>query len=409
MTAIITCGETRQSLTAVRALGRAHIPVAVGAAKRPTLSMWSRYATSTFLTEDPSSHAYQFAEHLAEEIRARYATCALVSSDSALWALSRYRELLPIAARKILPPHYSVVRSLDHEALHHFAESLGISCAHLVRVPENSSETDVMHLLKGLTFPVLIRPIIPWSDREDGIRRLNERVVARSMSHMRELFRKTPGFANGFLVSAYNSVRAVGYFGVAEKGRVLVEGFQERLNELEPYNEIATLAVTINPIQSIRRDAQELLSALLWQGPFKVEFCKEHQGGYRLISLIGRLWGSMQLAIRANVNIPLICYRLAEGTVTKDILHNAKPNIRMRWLIGDASAKLMHPSQIFMNVKQWAHEFEAKQFVHTLLGRNKVKTYYDVLDTDDPMPFIFEIQKKTWKRVVDLAGHHKND
>lgn len=409
MTAIITCGETRQSLTAVRALGRAQIPVAVGAYKRPTLAMWSRYATSTFLTEDPSVSARLFAEHLADEIRARYATCALVSTDNSLWAMSRFRELLPIAARRILPPHYSVVRSLDHEALHYFAESLGIACAHLVRVPENSSEAEVLSLVKGLTFPLLCRPIIPWTEREDGTERLDERVVARSTEHLRELLGKIPGLHNGFLVSAYNSVRSIGYFGVAEKGRVLVEGFQERLNELEPYNEVATLAITINPITSIRRDAQELLSALQWQGPFKVEFCKEAHGNYRLISLIGRLWGSLQLAIKANVNIPLICYRLAEGCVTKDILHNAQPNIRMRWIIGDASAKITHPFQIFSSMKDWAEHFEAKSLLKTLVGKNPIKTYYDVLDTDDPMPFVFEIQNKTWKRVFSLKYHHKTE
>lgn len=112
MTAIITCGETRQSLSAVRALGRVHIPI------------------------DEDIYPHKFAEQIADELRARYATCALVSSDNALWALSRFRELLPIAARKILPPHYSVVHSLDHGALHHFAESLNIPCAELVRVPE---------------------------------------------------------------------------------------------------------------------------------------------------------------------------------------------------------------------------------------------------------------------------------
>src|SRR5580704_8851065 len=83
MTLIITCGETRQSLSAVRAIGRAQIPVAAGAAKRPALAMWSRYATSTFLTEDPSINARKFAEQLAQELRARYAICALVGTDDA--------------------------------------------------------------------------------------------------------------------------------------------------------------------------------------------------------------------------------------------------------------------------------------------------------------------------------------
>lgn len=396
MTAIITSGETRQSLAAVRALGRARIPVAVCASRRPTLAMWSRYANSTFLTLDPAINPQLFAEQLGEELRARYASCVLCGTDEALWALSRFREFLPIAARRILAPHYSVVRSLDHEALHHFAESMGIPCAQLLRVPQNASINEVLSLIKGLSWPMLLRPIIPWIEREDGTRHLNSRLVVHSQEQLLKVLEKRPGLRNGFLVSAYKSMRALSYFGVAERGQVLVEGFQERLNEFEPYNEVATLAITINPIPTIRKQAQELLNALQWQGPFKVEFIKDSRGNYRLISLIGRLWGSLQLAIRASVNIPLICHRLAEGTITKSILHNAKPNVRMRWLVGDAAAKLAHPFKLVSDLKDWASHISPKNY---LSHREKIVSCYDVFDIDDPMPFLFELQNTTWKRA----------
>ncbi len=343
MTAIITCGETRQSLAAVRALGRAQIPVAVGATRRPNLAMWSRFATSTFLTEDACKNAQLFANQIAEELQARYASCALVGTDDALWALSRFREVLPMTARRILPPHYSVVRSLDHEALHHFASSLGILCAPLIRVPDGASMSEVISLVEGLKYPLLVRPIIPWLEREDGTRRMNTKVVVHSEDQLLALHDDRSRESNGFLVSAYTSRRALSYFGVADRGQVLVEGFQERLAEVAPYNEVATVAATINPVGSIRKASRELLSALQWQGPFKVEYIKDHKGNYRLVSLIGRLWGSLTLAIKANVNIPLICYRMAQGTLTEAMLKNAQPNIKLRWLVGDVSAKILSP------------------------------------------------------------------
>lgn len=401
MTAIITCGETRQALAAVRALGRAQIPAAVGASKRPNLAMWSRFATSTFLTEDPNADAHVFASQLAEELEARYASCALVGTDEAYWALSRFRELLPIAARRILPPHYSVVRALDHEALHYFAESLGILCAPLIRVPDHASVGDVLSLIRGLSFPLLLRPIVPWLERENGTRRVHDRIVVHSKEQLLALLeaRSSSPENAGFLVSAYVSERSLSYFGVADRGTVLVEGFQERLSEVEPYNEIATLAVTIHPIASIRRASHELLSALQWQGPFKLEFTRDAKGRHRLISLIGRLWGSLQLAICADVNIPLICYRMAQGTITKAILKNARPNIRLRWLVGDVLAKVNSPWQTLFYAKRWRSQLSVKNLWHIMMNREKIKTYYDVLDIDDPMPFLFELQNKTWKKA----------
>ena len=404
MTAIITCGETRQSLSAVRSLGRAGIPTAVCASRRPALAMWSRFANSTFLVPDPSHNAYSYAEQLAEELRGRYAMCALVGTDDALWALSRFRELLPISARRLLPPHYSVVRALDHEALHNFARSIGVPCAPLVRISPSSNEQEFLEEINGLTFPQLIRPIIPWSEREDGSRRKNARIVVYSRRHLKDLIKKKKElFLNGFLASAYQSMRALSYFGVCDRGEVLVEGFQERLNELEPYNEVGTLSITIDPIASLRKYSQELLAASQWQGPFKVEFIKDQRGNYRLISLIGRLWGSLQLSVAAGCNIPLISYRLAEGTLTKDLLKNARPNVRMRWLIGDAMAKVLKLGKLGYGLWHLSKDFSFSSYLSWFSPKNKITTCYDVLDLEDPMPFLFELQHKTWRRAFGDA------
>ena len=389
-------------MAAVRALGRAQVPVAVCAKKRPALSMWSRYATSTFLAQDEDLFPKAFAEQVGEELRARYGACALVSTDNAWWALSRYREFLPIAARRLLPPHYSVVRSLDHEALHHFATSLNIPCAPLKRVPENLDEQDVIKLLSDINFPLLLRPTIPWVEREEGITHVEGRVVVRGISHLRALLRSRPGLRNGFLASAYSSQRALAHFGVTDKGKVIVEGFQERLSELEPGNEVATLALTIDAVPSIRSHSQNLLQALQWQGPFKVEFIKDIKGNYRLITLLGRLWGSLSLSIKADVNIPLICYRLAEGTLTKDLLTNARSHVAMRWLLGDAASKMVHPYQVAKDIKDWVRHVDFRSLFKRHFGKNKVCTYYDVFDLDDPMPFIFEIQNQTWRRAFGV-------
>jgi predicted ATP-grasp superfamily ATP-dependent carboligase len=299
-----------------------------------------------------------------------------------------------------LPPHISVVRALDHEALHHFAESARVPCAPLLRIPEFSSHDQVINLLQDLPYPMLFRPIIPWVEREDGSRGINRRFVVKSKRHMQEIMKRKPEFIDkGMLVSAYQSLRALSYFGVCDKGHVLVEGTQERLNEQEPYNEVATLAVTIDPVPSVRKYAQDLLQALQWQGPFKVEFIKDQRGYYRLISVIGRLWGSMQLAVSAGCNIPLICYRLAEGTITPDLLKNAKANVRMRWLLGDAQAKIFNAGQIFSDVWNLGTKFSWPALSKNLAKKNRIKNYYDVFDLEDPMPFLFELQHRTWHRA----------
>lgn len=397
MAAIITCAETRQSLAATRSLGRVQVPVAVASNKRPALAMWSRYATSTFLTADPKD-SQVFVENLVDELRGRYAICAFTSRDNAWWALSKYRDLLPDTAKKILPPHFSVVRSLDHEALYDFAQSLGIACVRLV--PVSKDDNDELHL-KKLHYPVRIRSSIALAEKDEAFIN-NPRLVASSKSQLLKLIDKHSWLKNGFLVSDYQAQRSLSYFGVAEKGQVLVEGFQERLNEFAPLNEVSTLTQTISPIPNIRHSAQKLLSALQWQGPFKVDFIKDLRGSFRLVSLVGRLWGSLELAIKSGVNIPLITYRLAEGTLSGDLLKNARPNIRLRWLLGDVMAKISHPSKAILDVKEMAQNFGFKSLAG-LIRPKSITNYFDVLDLDDPMPFLYELQNKTWKRAMGDA------
>ena len=139
MTVLVTCGHTRAGLAAVRALGRANVAVAVAAPMRPALALWSRYATATLLLPDAEQEARRFAAAVADEVSGRAALCALACTDSAVWALSRWRDALPPSARAALPPHEAVVFALDRQALHDRAISLGLPC--LLSNPQPSSCT----------------------------------------------------------------------------------------------------------------------------------------------------------------------------------------------------------------------------------------------------------------------------
>lgn len=327
MTVIVATGSDRASLAAVRSLGRAGIAVAVADRKRPSLSMWSRYAKSSFLTKDPVINSRKYVEHLVKEIKSRYATCVLVSSDEEWWALSRHRELLPESISRNLPPHYSVIRALDNESLYQFAKSLGIECSS-IGVDKNS--------------------------------------------------------------------KTISYFGIADRGRVITEGFQEYLNKINESKSVITLARTIKKIYSIKKSSSTLLHALQWHGPFKIEFVKG-QKKYRLLSLTGRLWGTLQLAIASGVDIPLIYYNQIMSTADSDLLCNIKKNVQMRWVIGDAIAKLKEPRSLVLCAKALIKNIKNNYGIW-----GKYEVFYDVLDLKDPMPFIFDLQNNTWKKAVSL-------
>jgi predicted ATP-grasp superfamily ATP-dependent carboligase len=64
---------------------------------------------------------------------------------------------------------------------------------------------------------------------------------------------------------------------------------------------------------------------------FKVD---PRDGQAKLMEVNGRFWGSLQLAIDAGVNFPLLLYRLATGqTVAPQMEYRV--GVRSRWLLGD--------------------------------------------------------------------------
>jgi hypothetical protein len=289
--------------------------------------MLSRYATSTFLAPDPASSGEQFVDSIASELGARYASCALVSTDAALWALSRWRGKLPDAAVRILPPHASVARVLDSSRLSDLARSVDVSCIDTLRFEPGDSLVGLEDAVNKLGMPIWVRPLMPWIEREDGSRRVVENRVVWHMSELIALL-SHPGklFDKGCIIEHRPKGRYVSFAAVCDKGVPIAQMCQERF---------ATLVRTIAIEPEMQRMAHRLLGALCWQGPAKVEMIQLESGAFRVVRVIGHLWGSMQLAIDAGVDVPLLCYRLTQGAWRPKSTILARPGIEMHWMLGD--------------------------------------------------------------------------
>lgn len=389
MTALVTSGHTRAGLATVRSLGRAGIAVAVGAPMRPALAMWSRYATATLLLPDAAKAAKRFADAVAEEAEARRSVTVFCATDAELWALSRWRDQLPPSARRVLPPHDAVARTLDRTTLHDLARSLGIACVDTLRLDAQSGVEPVLRQAARMGFPALVRPLVPWEEREDGTRRESARMPVRSIAELRRLVYENEGLiGSGCLIEPRPRGTYIGYATVCDAGVPLVEVFRERMRERSALSGISTLSRTVPADPELRDLARRLLRALKWQGPAMVECLRTRDGVLRLVTVVGRLWGSIQLAIDAGVNVPLLCYRLAEGSPLPDTLRVARAGVGLRWVVGD----LQQAAQRIRGAGEGQSLRDRMRAMLEIVDpRALVGVRGDVLDPGDPMPFAFEV------------------
>lgn len=392
MTALVTSGHTRAGLSAVRSLGRAGVAVAVGAPMRPALAMWSRYATSTLLLPDATREARRYAEVVAAEAEARCAVAILCATDAELWALSRWRERLPETARRLLPPHDAVARTLDRSTLHDLARSIGIPCLDTLRIDSQRAVEPALRQAAKMGFPALVRPLVPWEEREDGTRREAEQISVRSIAELRRLlYEREDLVESGCLIEPRPSGTYLGYGTVCQGGAPVVEVFRERLRERAALSGVSTLSRTLAPDPELRELARRLLKALSWQGPAMVECLRTREGEMRLVSVIGRLWGSVQLAVDAGVDVPLLCYRLAEGSPLPPLVRVARPGHALRWVVGDVGQAVSRVCAGPVGAGFGILE-RARAVVELFDPRGVVGTHSDVFDPKDPMPFAFEVQ-----------------
>jgi len=393
MTALVTCGDTRAGLAAVRSLGRAGIAVAVGAPRRPALAMWSRYTTSTFVLPDADQTPRLFAEQVAQHARGRGARLITWATDAASWALSRHREGLPDEMRALLPPHDAVVRSVERAALKEFATTLGIPCAEILRIDSRTAVEPALRRVAEIGAPCVVRPMIPWTARLEGGRAPEILKTTRVADLRRLLYAREDLVEGGCIIEPHPRGVTIGYGVVCQEGEPVVEVFQERVRERETLSGVSTAARTIDVDDEVRARGKKLLSSLSWRGPAMVEFVRRSDtDALELVGLTGRLWASVQLAIESGVDVPVLLYRMAEGerVVAGQV---ARPGVGFRWLVGDALGTIGRvvgagdPRD-----RGWPIVRRARALAEMAKSAGHDVTH-DVLDASDPMPFFFELQE----------------
>jgi predicted ATP-grasp superfamily ATP-dependent carboligase len=397
MSVLVTCGDTRAGLAAIRGLGRAGVAVAVGAVHRPALGFWSRYATTTFLLPDAVHDARRFAAVVADEVAGRGIAAVLPATDAALWALSRWRASLPATARAILPPHDAVVFALDRTALHDRAQSLGVAVLPTQRIGHADEIEPVLrrlHEQQGTRLNALVRPLVPWEEREDGSRRMAAALPVASLGALRRLLYEREDLVEaGCVIEPRPEGRYLGYGVVCRDGEVLAEIFQERLREQGGLSGVSTLAQTLPTDAAVRAAARPLLRALGFNGAALVELFVADDGVVRLVNLIPRLWGSLGLALQAGVNVPHLLLRLARGDVPA-AGSVAAPGQRWRWTTGDLEALGRQATQLVARV-------EGRDVVRSRLAGLRAlwststtqPARADVFASDDPLPAALELQQ----------------
>src|SRR5947209_4563021 len=154
---LVTDGETRACVAAVRGLADARLAV-VSAAPLGQIAAahWSRAVAERIRTPDPLADEVGFVDSLERAVRDRDIAAVMPGGDASLLAVSRGRARLEAHARLGLPPAEVVRRSLDK------AELAAAAARHGLEAPRTVICRDAAEALAAagdVGYPVVAKPI----------------------------------------------------------------------------------------------------------------------------------------------------------------------------------------------------------------------------------------------------------
>jgi predicted ATP-grasp superfamily ATP-dependent carboligase len=400
MTALLTCGHTRAGLAAVRSLGRAGHAVVAGAPVTPALAHWSRFASSTLLLPDPQQQPSDFAAAVAEQAHARAARTLLVATDAGVWGLSRFRAALPSTMQAAMPPHHSVVLTLDRVSLRERLQR-----AHLPTVDAFTIDgvDDVEPVLRRLQrdggLPALVRPRPSlWTGDDRPVSTDDAAVAVDDIATLRQLlYRREDLVAGGCTIEPRPRGVWLAYGTVCSDDGVWGEVFQQRVHELDDLSGVSTLARTLPVDEDLRRVGRVIIDELSLRGPVLIECFRGVDQVTRVVNVIPRLWGSVQLAIAAGFDVPRLMHEGGNHRAPAV----ARSNMWWRWPVGDARLQLSRVQGRRRPVVEVARTLAKRMST----GAENL----DVWAADDPAPALLELRQ--WfnrpRPHVDEAWWHQ--
>lgn len=392
---LITDGEQRASLAAVRSLGRAGHHVFVCSVERKPLAGASRFCRGSFQVPDPNIDGDGFRGAVERLVDGEDIALLLPMTDVSAPLLLDFRSLRPDVVVPF-PERDAYERLTDKVGLSDLASELGVPVPDRLVLETKPTKSDLTspgaplsRFLERIGFPLILKPGRSVVPADGGPSRFGV-AEADCRERLEELLLGFHPAAFPLMVQQRITGPGLGAFLLTDQGRVLASFGHRRLREKPPTGGVSVYREGVRPRPDVLEHASRLLARVGWSGVAMVEFKEDRSTGTPyLMEVNGRFWGSLQLAIDSGVDFPKLLVDCATGE-TLPTVPAPRPGIRSRWFWGDVDHLIgiltAHPGY------RDAHpELPSKL---RALGRFAIPwrpgDRFEVLRLGDPAPFLLE-------------------
>jgi predicted ATP-grasp superfamily ATP-dependent carboligase len=384
-TVVVTDGEQRAALAAVRSLGRAGYSVHACSARGSSLAGSSRHSHTSTKVADPLRDPRAYVDDLIRLTRLTCADVLLPVSEASLLAILPERERFDCA-----------IPFASEEAFRQVCDKsqvLRSAQKHAIAVPvqvELNSPDEAPDALIGVRYPIVLKPCRSLAKESGELKHVSV-TYASSPDELPDALRKIPSSA--YPVLAQQRIEGPG-FAISVliwRGELLAAFAHRRIREKPPSGGVSVLRESIPLDEGLLGKSLALLAELEWEGVAMVEFKLDSRSGVPyLMEINGRLWGSLQLAIDAGVDFPALLVSAALGEHASAVTRYL-PDVRSRWEWGDvdnllASVLRSKRTLALPQSSRSGRLRSAADFMRSFVSSDLP----EVFRRDDPRPFLRE-------------------
>jgi len=389
---LVTDGNNRAALAITRSLGRAGYTVFVAGEGKSTLAGASSYCKQRFAYSDPGRQPDRFREDILRLVCQNRIDILMPAAEVTTCECMKVKEALEEHCIVPFHSHRSVSRAASKYEVLQLARDLSIPIPITFFLHRQDDIAKAVQFGNRNGYPVVIKPSRSRVEI-DGAAILGSTQYARNGADLQRVVKEFHPAQYPLLIQERIQGAGVGIFACFNRGEAVAYFSHRRIREKPPSGGVSVLRESFPVDAALKLYSARLLQALQWHGVAMVEFKKdERRGGYKLMEVNGRFWGSLQLAIDAGVDFPLLLARIAVGQDVKPV-ESYRLNVRTRWLWGDIDALLarLFKSEDRLHLPNYFPG--RKQYLKAFFSPKRRDLNFEVFKWHDPMPWLLETMR----------------
>lgn len=383
---LVTDGEQRAALAAVRSLGEAGYRVFVCSNRRHSLAGGSRHAAGEAVVPGPKVAADAFVQEVRQLVRLWRIDVLLPITEASLLAILQERShfsgvRLPFVELDTFRQVCDKVFVLDEAA------TIGIAVPQqrivFSREKRHSFDGD------GQQYPVVIKPARSVVDANGKLASLTVR-HANDWPTLQARLDDLPAAAYPVLVQQRVTGPGVGVFLLMWEDETLAFFCHRRIREKPPAGGVSVYCESVSPDPALIAESERLLRRFEWRGVAMVEYKLDTGTGTPyLMEVNGRFWGSLQLAVDSGVDFPVLLVRAATGDKPARVC-DYRVGVRSRWFWGEVDHLLARLRRSDTELALPTGSPSRVRAIGDFLTIWRPGDRSQVLRFDDPRPFVRE-------------------